>query len=372
MKIKNIFFLMVLLMVVACNSKKIPVEVHSTKAIDEIVITRSQFKQAEMKLKTPEIALFRNTINCAGQINVAAGGKVQVTSNIAGIIRSAPMPIGAVVKRGSTLFSIESVDAIALQQDYAETFATLTYAKQQLNRVRLLAEDQIAAQKELQQAESEYKSLLAKVEGLKARLSLIGIDNQQVENGKIVSAVIVTSPINGVVTKQETTKGQYVEPSEFQMELIDLDALQLKINLFSKDMWHLQIGQKIEFYSDDNPSEVHSAILKTIGKSIDENTKTIVCFADIEPRSKSKLVEGMYVESAVVVSERAALALPQTAVFKLESDYYVLVQTGETSNEITFKKQKIEVGATTDSLIEIKTDNLPLVLIDGGFNLISE
>ncbi len=80
--------------------------------------------------------------------------------------------------------------------------------KADYERHKTLSEEKIIAEKDFLKTESEYMSMLSETEGLKARLRMINIDPEPVENGRSLHTLSVTSPINGTITNLEIGLGR--------------------------------------------------------------------------------------------------------------------------------------------------------------------
>ncbi len=142
----------------------------------EIVITREQFESSGMKLGDPVPMMFTKMINANGYIVASPSGWVKISTLIPGRVKQISLSVGDYIKKGQLLFTLESNEIILLQQEYAEAFNQLNSLKASYERQKALSEEQITSQKDFINAESDYRSLLSKTEGLKARLRMINID----------------------------------------------------------------------------------------------------------------------------------------------------------------------------------------------------
>jgi cobalt-zinc-cadmium efflux system membrane fusion protein len=335
----------------------------------EIVITREQFESSGMKLGNPVPMMFTKMINANGYIVASPSGWVKISTLIPGRVKQISLSIGDYIKKGRLLFTLESNEIIILQQEYAEAFNQLNSLKASYERQKALSEEQITSQKDFINAESDYRSLLSKTEGLKARLRMINIDPSQVEKGTIIPFASVYSPIQGFVTKQDLVLGQFIEPQAMVMELVDIDQLQLNIHVFEKDLNEMKTGQKVLYYDPDDIDRVFEATLSHIGKSIDEDTKTVLCIAQLKPADRSAFVNRQYVETGIITCQREAPAIPEQALMKEEGRYYVLTLIGEKEENFIFRMILVHVGVIQQDYAEVLDEGLKDILIEGGYNL---
>jgi cobalt-zinc-cadmium efflux system membrane fusion protein len=341
------------------------------KGSREIVITREQFESSGMKLGDPEPMMFTKMINANGYIVASPSGWVKISTLIPGRVKQISLSVGDYIKKGQLLFTLESNEIILLQQEYAEAFNQLNSLKASYERQKALSEEQITSQKDFINAESDYRSLLSKTEGLKARLKMINIDPSQVEKGTILPMASIHSPIQGFVIKQDLVLGQFIEPQATVMELIDIDKLQLNIHVFEKDLKDMATGQQVRYYDPDDLERVFEATLSHIGKSIDPDTKTVMCIAQLKPADRNTFVNSLFVETQIITCQREAPAIPGQALIKEEGLYYVLALAGEREENLIFRKIPVNIGVVQPEYAEVLDEGLKDILIEGGYNLVT-
>jgi cobalt-zinc-cadmium efflux system membrane fusion protein len=99
-------------------------------------------------------------------------------------------------------------------------------------------------------------------------------------------------------------------------------------------------------------------------------SKTIVCLAKITEKKGMSLVNRSFVEARITVNQKEANALPSEAILKSGKDYFVYVVEKSDSQSYFLRRQKIEIGKTSNGFTEI-TGNpaIAKVLIKGVYNL---
>jgi cobalt-zinc-cadmium efflux system membrane fusion protein len=337
----------------------------------EIIITKQQFESSEMKLGSPSPMMFRQMVGANGYIVASPSGWVKISTMIPGRVRQINLSVGDYIKKGQVLFTLESNEIILLQQEYAEAFNQLTSLKSVYERQKVLSEEQITSQKDFINAESDYRSLVSKTEGLKARLMMIHIDPSRVENGTIIPFASVYSPIQGFITDQDLVLGQFIEPQTTVMELIDIDQLRLNIHVFEKDLSGMAIGQKVIYHDPDDMKRVFEATLSHIGKSIDPETRTVLCIAQLQPSDRSVFVNNLYVQTEIITCQREAPAIPNQALIREDDWYFVLSLAGEKDGNLIFHKIPVHPGVIMPEYTEVLDEGLKDILIEGGYNLVT-
>ncbi len=335
-----------------------------------IQITKAQFETEKMQIGNPVLYDFEDVIKTNGYITSTPNGKAQISTQISGIVKNISKSIGSYVEKGSILCTIESNEIIILQQDFIETANKLKAITADYNRMKTLNDENITSQKNFMSVESEYKNMQAKYNGLKARIEMLKLNPDNIQEGNVSSSINLYSPLNGYVTMQNCLLGQYVEPQQVLMQVVDVNQLYLQFFVFEKDVAKLKKGQKIYFYSPDNKSKTLTATVASIGKSINPSTKSIECKAEISNDNKSSLLDGMYVDVNIVTTKNTALSLPTEAIIKSGSNNFVLQKVKEENDNYYFTKRPIKTGMSVNGFTEIVGDkNLNNILIKGVYNL---
>ena len=340
-------------------------------SMGEIIVSREQFEASAMKIGDPLTTMFQEVISATGYITASPTGSLKISSMISGRVKDFNISIGERIQKGQLLFTLESNEIILLQQEYAEVYYNLNALKSNYERQKMLSEEQITSQKDFINAESDYKSLHSKAEGLKARLRMINIDPLQIEKGAILPVASIRSPMNGVVTKIDMVPGQFIEPQASVLEIIDPGKLQLKIHVFEKDLKDLVVGQDVLFYDPGDVDRALEATLSYIGKSIDPESKTLQCIAKLKSLSENAFAHNMYVKTEIITCHKEVLAIPVQALIQEEDQNFVLTLIGEKEDKFIFRKIPIHVGDVQKGYVQIMDEEVKNLLIGGGYNLFS-
>lgn len=369
--------MMVFVLLPSCHNSRKESENSSTDVsgsdaneFTEIIITREQFESSGLKVGEPVTRRFEEVINANGYVVASPSGWVKISTLIPGRVKKINFSVGDYIKKGQVLFTLESSEIISLQQEYGEAFHQLKSLQSNYERQKALVEEQITAEKDFIHAESEYKSLFVKTEGLKARLRMIYIDPVQVEKGTIVPLVSIYSPIQGFIANQELVVGQFLEPQETVMELINPDQLQINIHVFEKDLKNMVIGQTVRYSNPDDMERIFKATLSHIGKSIDPDSKTVLCIAQIKAPDRNVLVNRLFVETEIITCEREAPAIPSQALIREEDHYYALQLADEKGDNLIFRKILVNVGVVLQEYTEVLDEGLKDILIEGAYNVL--
>lgn len=337
-------------------------------------ISASQFKNQGMELGMVNKANLNEVINAAGYIEVPQEGKAEVRSYIGGYLKSSPLLPGNYVKKGQFLISLENLEYIQLQQDYLQAREELNYLKSVFERQKVLAEEKITSQNSKQQAESEYYSALAKYEGLRKKLQLININPDKIQAENISSSINLYAPIEGYINTVNAVTGQFADPTDVIFEIINTNHLHIELKVYEQDILKVKKGQEIVFRVPEADDEIYSGKVFLVGKTIDEDDRTVIVHCHVSDESKIPAVVGMYIEAEIYFESHDGMCLPSGAFISEEGEYAVFVVNSFSEDEYVFEKVKVEVGQMNEDCYEIigsSRNDLEgkQLLIEGAFDL---
>ena len=338
----------------------------------EIFISGDQFKEAGMVVGDPSREMFSNEVPANGMVVAAIGGSAMINTMVPGRVRRINRAEGETVGKGEVLFSMESNDFIMLQQEYADVHHQVKLLEADYQRQKALFDEKILAEKDFLRTESDYRRMLARKEGLGARLRMIQVDPEELESGSIVPFLTIRSPIAGTITHQELVLGQFLDPQTTVMEVVDPGELQLSLRVFEQNLAGVEIGQVVHFNTPDQPDTIFTATLSHVGRSIDPETKTVHCIARLEPRIAVNFVNNLFVETRIITCKREALAIPENAVIREPDQDFVWALSDEKEDGFVFRKIPVQTGVTREGYTEVLDNDLSSVLLVGAFNLWSE
>ena len=370
MKTNIIFAIILALIVISCETKN-----EQTNDVESglIEITKAQFVSEKMQIGEPMMHPFADAVSVTGNIVPSVDGKAQISLPLSGLINKIHCKPGQYIGRGGAIFEISGNELLDLQKDYAESSAIISRLKSEYLRTKELYLDKISTQKDLNLAESSYLAENAKLNSLKMKLANIGLDVTKIEKGEFYSNFTLKSPINGFVSGINATLGQYVEPQQIIAEIIDDKSFQLKLSVFEKDINKIRIGQTVEFNLNGSKSQNYQAIINSVGKNIQTDSKSIECYAIIGNNNNLNIVANQFIEGKVYTSVDSVISIPESAIINSENDSYILEYVKEDGDKFYFKKIKVKTGRKSDKYIELleKLQSAKL-LINGVYNIAIE
>ncbi|SFT02345.1 membrane fusion protein, cobalt-zinc-cadmium efflux system [Zhouia amylolytica] len=367
------------LLFTSCNSeggkdlREQAINIPDTSNSDHIVITENQFKAAQMQVGTIKPTAFDQTVKANGVFTVPPERKASVSPYFSGYVKELSLLPGDQVRKGQVLFTLENPDYIRVQQRYLEAKGQLRYLDAEYKRQQELMKDQITSEKNLLKAEADYSVIKAQYESLKKQLWLMNINPNTLSASNLRSTIAVIAPIEGHITKINTQKGAYLNPSDMALSITDTKHLQIKTQVFEKNLPQLKAGQPVVFKVQNGNEGSYHGTVKLINKAIDEHDRTASVYIDLkDDEAADHFAPGMYVEVAIVTAKDTLNALPEEAVVSIDNDHYGLVRI----NETTFKQVGIKIGKTSNGYVEIVNPEVfesnTVFLTKGTFEMIME
>lgn len=375
-----LLFIGILFILESCNDapKAIEIESNDTTTIETaeaITLTQSQFDLAKMQLGQLSAYSFPDAIRASGKVEIPTKNKIRVSAYAGGYVRFINLVVGQYVKKGQLLFSLENPDFVLMQQEYLEAKEHLTYLKSDYERQKKLADENVASSKSYIKAETDYKVTLAKMEGMKKRLSLLKINPDNITPQNMESTISIYAPDNGYITEVMAMKGMFLNPSDVAISLLNTEDIHLELNVFEKDILKLKEGQKILFKIPDASNDSYEGMVHLIGKIVDEEKRVVRVHAHIKnKKDELKMVAGMYVDAEIITEENESKGIPETAIVSEEDKDFVLILKETKDGLNVFKKKEVQIGQRKNGLVQIlnhkditATDK---ILIEGAFNLV--
>ena len=298
----NLAFLLLLVLIPpGCSNTSVTNGDIESETEQLIRITQEQVISEEIELGEPTSHIFEESFTCNGYIMAPANGMAQISTPVSGIVEAVNCALGDYVNKGEVLCLLSSNDLMVIQQEFAETSAKLKQLKADYERSKTLFDEKIGAEKDFLAVESDYKAMTAKYNSLKIRLEMLSLDVTKIIEGKLYSSFPVVAPIMGYITNMNLLLGQFIEQQQSLVEIIDINQLQLQLSIFEDNIAKLRTGQNVQFNSVGETSSTHSATVTSIGKTINPESRTIMCIANISDEDGVRFINGAYIEASVIV-----------------------------------------------------------------------
>ncbi|MBG0783037.1 MAG: efflux RND transporter periplasmic adaptor subunit [Bacteroidales bacterium] len=357
----------------SCDSQTTEIGLVENKLVE---LTAEQIKEANAKLGSITLKNFSQQVTANGYFETSPNSEQLVNSLKGGRIIEISVETGQKVRKGQTLVKLENPEFVEMQRAYLEAGFEVNKLREQWMRKKNLAKDQIASTSELQMAEAAYLSAVAMQQALAENLRLIQIDPEKVDAHQISATLAIKALIDGHITDINCRKGQWVNPEDQLMRLVDLSKLRLKLNVFEKDVHKLKLGLPLLAYLPENSNTSIPGKIQAIGREIDAYNRTVKVFAQLFPDSETILMPGMFLHAYIQLESVQKKALPESAFLESDEKKYLLLLKSEENGSWYFEKKPALTGDSADGFVELLNFNDfaedDKILISGGFQLIQE
>lgn len=279
----------------------------------------------------------RLVANLAAQIVPDEDHTVRVNSPVTGRISSLDAVLGSTVSAASPLAHIVSGDLAQARSDLEKSNAVMAQAQATLVRTRDLYEHNVAARKDLEQAESDAAQARAEAARARARIEQLGSGY-----GGVTGEYVLRSPIRGEVIDRNANPGMEVRPDLGTplFTISDLGTVWLTANVFQKDLPSVRPGARLVFRTDALPGRTFEARIIYVSNALDPVSRTAIVRATLPNASGSlKTMEtgaaGLYVHDT-----NAALVVPTRAIVTHGDASVVFVATGRNR----FVRRAVQLG----------------------------
>ncbi len=240
-----------------------------------------------------EFQQWQPQITAVGTLRAIRG--VDVTTEVAGLVRSIHFKSGDEVQNGQLLAQLNADSDVALLRS--------------LEAAADLADTVYARDKELLAAEVMSKAQVDTDAGdLKSKRAQVA---QQLA---VVQKKTIRAPFAGMLGISTINPGQYMNPADKLVTLQTIDPIYVDFNVPQQQLPQISVGQKVNLTSDATGTKVFVGRINAINPKIDASTRNVMIEATM-PNPKRELLPGMFASVKVNSgAENRYLTLPQTAL----------------------------------------------------------
>ena len=310
-------------------------------------------------------------LTVTGKVQCNEDKMTRILAPVSGQILNLAVKVGDTIKKGDTLFSINSREVAAAVSDYMGSQKDLDMAEKSYAMTKDLFEHLAASRISLQQAENELAKAKVQVARAKESLLVLGVNMNEKEKTDGLNALIpIRASMDGTVIERHLTEGQFVQPDNNPLVTIaDLTTLWVLADVYERDLHLVKIGQKAEVITAAYPELCCMANVIRIGDVVDPVTRTVkVRFLVSDPTLSLK--PEMFASVSIVLDEAArVLTVPEKAVFTEGGQNFVYVST----NDKEFSRKQVEITTGESGQLRILSGLKPgEKVVNDGVLLLSQ
>jgi cobalt-zinc-cadmium efflux system membrane fusion protein len=334
-----------------------------------VELTDAQLKS--IKIGVAAGHAFPQERTAVGSIDFNENLAVQVFSPYQGKIIRAYTEVGDQVKKGQTLFTIESPDLIQADSNLIAAAGLLDLTTHALERAKQLYEVQGIAEKDLQQAISDQQTAEGALKAGRDAVRVFGKSEAEIDaivaHRKIDPVLVVPSPITGQITARVAQPGLLVQPGNAPAPYIvaDVVTVWMLANVSESNVQFINVGQKVGVSTMAYPNQQYEGKITVVGASVDPNLHTLLVRSEIQ-NPRRELKPGMLANFVIRIGEPvSAAAVPPESVVR-EGDGTMTVWVTTDRHHFTQRKVKLgQQGADYDQILDgLKPGEL--VVTDGA------
>ena len=262
---------------------------------------------------------------------------IKVLPPLAGRVTQLKVQLGQQVEAGQPLVVIDSPDLAAAYADYERAKVLLSLALKSRDRQRQLIKIGGAADKDVQQSESDYATAEAEWRRAEARLKQIGVDADATNKSRTVT---VAAPVAGSIIDLAVAPGAFWnDPTAVLMTVADLSTVWVTAGVPEKDTSLVAKGQAVDVTFPAYPGETFRGQVLFVSDVLDPDTrrtKVRIAFANPDTRLKP----GMFSNVSFHAPARRAAVVPSSALVVKDDANQVLVEVAPW----TFEARTVEIG----------------------------
>jgi cobalt-zinc-cadmium efflux system membrane fusion protein len=277
--------------------------------------------------------------------------RATVGPRVSGRVAEVRVNVGDRVERGTVLAVLESEVVGRAWADLIAARARADVARRTLERQRRLLADRVTSERAVEEAEGALLVAEADLQADQTRLATFGVVVSD-EPPPDPTRVTLTSPLAGTVVARSANVGQWAEPTETIVEIIDLSALWLEAAVYENEMRLVSVGQTVRVEVRAFPDEVFSGTVSQVAGTLDPQTRTVSVRVAL-PNPGLRLRPGMFATARIQGTHdhepRRLLAIPWPAVQQIDDHRAVFVRLAAG----VFELRRVHTGERAGDLVEI-------------------
>src|SRR2546425_2041052 len=310
-----------------------------------------------VKTVAPEYRTRATALQTNGKIQFNEERLVRVNAPLTGRVVEVLAGPGDVVESGHRLIVLDSPDLGSAKSDYAKAVSDLDRSEKALNLARDLFEVKAISEREIRDAENDYRKAAAEKERAASRLLALGVSQAQLKDvanrADATTKMVVRAPRGGVIVERNVTAGQVVSFGQSDTPtnlfvIADLNTMWVLADVYEPDVPKVRLGQPVVVTLPCCPGERGEGRVSYISDAVDKETRTVKVRAVVPNRNRALKAE-MFVKVAIGTGPARRLAIPQSAVHREGGETFVLVEKGPGE----YERRPVKLGADLDGTVEV-------------------
>jgi membrane fusion protein, heavy metal efflux system len=321
---------------------------------DSVDLSDSQL--ASVKVAPVEERDFPIEKQAVGSIDFNEDMSVQVFAPYQGRIIALFDEVGNDVKKGQTLFTIDSADLLQAESSLIAAAGVLDLDNKNLARLQDLYTTRAVSQHDLEQATSDQQTAQGNLAAARDAVRIFGKSEFDID--KMISTrtadptLVVPSPIDGRITSRSAAPGLFVQPGNTPapFTVADVDTMWMVANVGDGDSPAFRVGQPVKVSIEAFPGRAFEGVVTLVGAAVDPNTHRVPVRSQIKD-PQHELRSGMFANFIIRVAPPArSPAIPLNGVVR-EGDGTMTAWV--TADRRRFTQRVVRIGEERDGYRQI-------------------
>jgi cobalt-zinc-cadmium efflux system membrane fusion protein len=291
-----------------------------------VFVTRDQLHHMKIVTEAVDVQDVDDTVLVSGKVAYDDQKVAHVFSPVSGKVVKVFVQLGARVKKGDPLATIESPDIGAATADVSKAKADLLVAERELSRQKELLDLQATSQKEFDTVASNERLAKAELERAQQKAGLF-------QRGDAVGqSFTLRSDMDGEVFMKAVSPGmqiagQYGGNSVELFTVGETDRVWVLSDVFELDLARIKLGAKVVVNVPSLPDRDFDGKVDWISDALDPTTHAtkVRCTFD---NADHALKPEMFATVKISTDAKKALAVPRSSVLRLGDQTVVFVDRG--------------------------------------------
>jgi membrane fusion protein, heavy metal efflux system len=328
----------------------------NTPAGDRDSIDLSDAQLSAVKVEPVGERDFPHEKEAIGSIDFNEEMSVQVFTPYAGRIISLFASVGDDVKKGETLFTIDSPDLLQAESTLIAAAGVLDLTTRNLARLKELYTTRAVSQRDLDQGTSDQQTAEGNLRAARDAVRLFGKTDAEIDqiiaDRKADPTLVVPCPIDGRVTARDAAPGLYVQPGSAPapFTVANIDTMWMLANVAENDSPVFQVGQTVQVRIGAFPDRSFDGKITTVGASVDPNTRRVLVRSEVKD-PQHELRSGMFAN--FVISVGAPVRSPAISLDGVVREGDGSHTIWVTADRRRFARRTVRIGEQNDGYRQI-------------------
>jgi membrane fusion protein, heavy metal efflux system len=337
-------------------------------------IDLSDAQLSAVKVEPVEERDFPRDKEAVGSIDFNEDLAVQVFTPYQGKIIALFAEVGNDVKKGQTLFTIDSPDLLQAESTLIAAAGVLELTTRNLTRLKELYATRAVSQRDYDQGISDQQTAEGNLRAARDAVRIFGKTDEEIDrivaDRKADPTLVVPSPIDGRITARSAAPGLLVQPGSAPAPYVvaNIDTMWMLANVAENDSPAFHVGQAVQVKISAFPGRAFDGKVTIVGSTVDPNTRRVLVRSEIND-PQHELRSGMFANFTISVGAPVrSSAVPLDGVVR-EGDGTQTIWV--TADRRRFTRRTVKIGEQNDGYRQILDGVHPgeLVATDGAIFL---